>query len=64
MSTGGVFRVRRVGEWLGQEPCENVHQTGGLAKGAGKILTLAQYVKSGRNRYLINISFQPGNPQL
>lgn len=46
MSTGGVFRVRRVGEWLGQEPCENIRKTGGLEKGAGKILTLAQCVKS------------------
>jgi hypothetical protein len=43
MGTGGVFRVRRVGEWLGQEPSEDITKSGGLTKGAGKMLTLAQY---------------------
>ncbi|KAL6310056.1 hypothetical protein BKA93DRAFT_722239 [Sparassis latifolia] len=38
MSTGGTFRVRRIGEWLGPSSGEDIESSGGLAGGRGRIL--------------------------
>ncbi|EGN97497.1 hypothetical protein SERLA73DRAFT_75173 [Serpula lacrymans var. lacrymans S7.3] len=39
MNSGGTFRIRRVGEWLGIDATEDVQKTGGLAGGKGSFLT-------------------------
>ncbi|ESK97618.1 hypothetical protein Moror_17480 [Moniliophthora roreri MCA 2997] len=38
----GAFRLRKVGEWLGLDPTENIQKTGGLALGRGSILDLTE----------------------
>ncbi|OBZ79285.1 hypothetical protein A0H81_00882, partial [Grifola frondosa] len=42
MNTSGAFRLRRVGEWLGQDLGEDIKRTGGLAGQKGAILTTAE----------------------
>ena len=44
MNTDGAFRVRRVGEWLGETKGESIEKTGGLAGGKGQILSIERYV--------------------
>ncbi|KII93548.1 hypothetical protein PLICRDRAFT_171287 [Plicaturopsis crispa FD-325 SS-3] len=41
MNTGGAFRIRRVGQWLGEDPTEDVEKTGGLAGGRGQLQHLS-----------------------
>jgi hypothetical protein len=42
IGTNGVFRIRRVAEWPGPASYENIRQTGGLERGAGKFFSVAQ----------------------
>ncbi|KAJ7597143.1 hypothetical protein C8J56DRAFT_919326 [Mycena floridula] len=42
LNPGSVFRIRRVGEWLGLSATEDVQKTGGLADGKGHILNLEE----------------------
>lgn len=42
---GGVFRIRRVGDWLDVNTGEVTQRTGGLAQGSGEIVTLDEYVQ-------------------
>ncbi|KAH9947903.1 hypothetical protein B0H21DRAFT_736078 [Amylocystis lapponica] len=42
MNTGGAFRVRRVGEWLGSGFGEDLENAEGLAGGNGQVLTTTQ----------------------
>ncbi|CCL98990.1 uncharacterized protein FIBRA_00998 [Fibroporia radiculosa] len=44
MNMGSAFRVRRVGEWLSHKLGEDIHVTGGLARGNGRILTATQSI--------------------
>jgi hypothetical protein len=44
MNEGALFRVRRVGEWLGQDTTEDVEKTGGLSEGRGRVVTLNEQV--------------------
>jgi hypothetical protein len=44
MNTSGAFRIRRVGEWLGSSPGEELQRTGGLAAGNGHLLASVEYV--------------------
>jgi hypothetical protein len=44
VGTGGAFRIRRVGEWLGHEAGEDVRRTGGLARGSESLRTPTEYV--------------------
>lgn len=44
MKTGGAFRIRRVVEWLGVGGHEDVQETGGLAGGRGRLLSVAMCV--------------------
>jgi hypothetical protein len=53
IGTNSVFRIRRVGEWSGQASYEDIRQTGGLEKGAGKCFTVAQYVNTASRILLI-----------
>ncbi|KAJ7786429.1 hypothetical protein B0H16DRAFT_1446179 [Mycena metata] len=40
VSASGVFRMRRVEDWLGNGVSEDLRQTGGLLKGGGRIMSL------------------------
>ncbi|KAI0361269.1 hypothetical protein OH77DRAFT_1585401 [Trametes cingulata] len=42
MNTSGVFRLRRVGQWLASDFRENVQETGGLAGGYGHVVTVSE----------------------
>lgn len=44
ISRGGVFRIRRVGDWLDVNTGEVTQKTGGLAEGSREIITLDGYV--------------------
>lgn len=39
-NVGGIFRARRVGEWLRATAGEDIRGTGGLAEGKGTVMAL------------------------
>ncbi|KAJ7103420.1 hypothetical protein B0H15DRAFT_942874 [Mycena belliarum] len=44
VSASGVFRLRRVEDWLGSGASEVLEKTGGLAMGRGRTMTLQRYI--------------------
>jgi len=54
MKSGGAFRVRRVVEWLGSDSHEDIQETGGLAGGQGRIISIDECVSLRRSTGAVN----------
>ncbi|KAJ7169984.1 hypothetical protein C8R46DRAFT_1090737 [Mycena filopes] len=61
VSASGVFRMRRVENWLSDSVSENPTKTGGLFKGRGRIVSLQLKETDLRKSLLVGISPPPSN---